>query len=44
MIMSSEFFGNFVVEHERLIKSYMTNHKVLNANKNKIDVLKCWKI
>ena len=34
-----EFFDNLFIEHERLIKSYMTNHKVLDANKNKIDVL-----
>ena len=35
----AEFFGNFFVEHERLIKSYMKNHEVLDAHKNKIDVL-----
>ena len=31
------------MEHERLIKSYMKNHKILYAHKNKIDVLKAEK-
>ena len=35
----AEFFENLVVEHERLVKSYMKNHEVLYAHKNKIDVL-----
>ncbi|KAL6328687.1 hypothetical protein AAG906_003372 [Vitis piasezkii] len=34
----AEFFDNLVVEHERLVKSYMKNHEVLYAHKNKIDV------
>ena len=35
----TEFFDNLVVEHEKSIKSYMKNHEILNAHKNKIDVL-----
>ena len=35
----AKFFDNIFIEHERLIKSYTTNHEILNANKNKIDVL-----
>ena len=35
----AEFFDNLVVEHEKSIKSYMKNHEILNAHKNKIDVL-----
>ncbi|KAL6328653.1 hypothetical protein AAG906_003338 [Vitis piasezkii] len=38
-----EFFDNLVVEHERLIKSYIKNHEVLDAHKNKIDVLNAGK-
>ena len=34
-----EFLNNLVVEHERLIKSYMKNNYILEAHKNKIDVL-----
>ena len=34
-----EFLSNLVVEHERLIKSYMKNNDILEAHKNKIDVL-----
>ena len=34
----AEFLDNLVVEHERLIKSYMKNHDVLEVHKNKIDV------
>ena len=34
-----EFFNNLIDEHEKLIKSYMKNHDILNAHKNKIDVL-----
>ncbi|KAL6335690.1 hypothetical protein AAG906_032881 [Vitis piasezkii] len=32
------FLSNLVVEHERLIKSYMKNNVILKAHKNKIDV------
>ena len=35
----TEFLSNLVVEHERLIKSYMKNNDILDAHKNKIDVL-----
>ena len=35
----AEFLDNLVVEHKKLIKSYMKNHDVLEAHKNKIDVL-----
>ena len=35
----TKFFDNLVVEHEWLIKSCMKNHEVLDAHKNKIDVL-----
>ena len=34
-----EFLSNLVVKHEKLIKSYMKNNDVLEAHKNKIDVL-----
>ena len=34
-----EFLDNLVVEYKKLIKSYMKNHDVLEAHKNKIDVL-----
>ena len=34
-----KFFENIFIEHERLIKSYMKNHEILDANKNKINVL-----
>ena len=34
-----EFLSNLVVEHEGLIKSYMKNNDILDAHKNKIDVL-----
>ncbi|KAL6315634.1 hypothetical protein AAG906_003738 [Vitis piasezkii] len=34
-----EFLSNLVVEHERLIKSYMKNNDILDAHKNKIYVL-----
>ena len=33
-----EFLSN-LVEHETLIKSYMKNNDILDAHKNKIDVL-----
>ena len=39
-----EFFNYLVVEHERLIKSYMKNNDVLEAHKNKIDALNDEKI
>ena len=39
-----EFFNNLVVKHERLIKSYMKNNDVLEAHKNKIDMLNAEKI
>ena len=39
-----EFFNNLVVEHERLIKSYMKNNDVLEAHKNKIDMPNAEKI
>ena len=35
----AEFLNNLVVEHERLIKSYMKDHDILEAHKNKIDML-----
>ena len=35
----AEFLDNLVVEHKKLIKSYMKNHDVLEAHKNKINVL-----
>ena len=35
----ADFLDNLIVEHERLIKSYMKNHDVLEAQKKKIDVL-----
>ena len=34
-----EFLSNLVTEHERLIKSYMKDHDILKAHKNKIDML-----
>ena len=34
-----EFLNNLVVEHERLIKSYMKDHDILEAHKNKIYML-----
>ncbi|KAL6319880.1 hypothetical protein AAG906_036952 [Vitis piasezkii] len=34
-----EFLDNLVVGHQRLIKSYMKNNDILQAHKNKIDVL-----
>ena len=34
----AELLSNLVVEHERLIKSYMKNNVILKAHKNKIDV------
>ena len=34
-----EFLSNLVVEHVRQIKSYMKNNDILDAHKNKIDVL-----
>ena len=39
MKQRAEFFDNLVVEHERLIKSSIKNHEVLDVHKNKIDVL-----
>ena len=39
-----EFLDNLVVEYKKLIKSYMKNHDVLEAHKNKIDVLSVEKI
>ena len=35
----AEFLDNLVVEHKKLIKSYMKNHDVLESHKNKINVL-----
>ena len=34
-----ELLSNLVVEHERLIKSYMKDHNILEAHKNKINLL-----
>ena len=33
-----EFLNNVVVEHEKLIKSYLKDHDILEAHKNKIDM------
>ena len=35
----AELLSNLVVEHERLIKSYMKDHNILEAHKNKINLL-----
>ena len=34
-----EFLNNLVVEHEKLIKSYLKDHDIFEAYKNKIDML-----
>ena len=34
-----EFLSNLVVEHEKLIKSYLKYHDILEGHKNKIDML-----
>ena len=34
-----EFFNNLIDDHEKLIKSYMKNNDILEAHKNKINVL-----
>ena len=34
-----EFLSNLVVEHEKLIKSYLKDHDILEAHKNEIDIL-----
>ena len=33
------FLGKLVVKHEKLIKSYLKDHDILEAHKNKIDML-----
>ena len=34
-----ELLSNLVVEHEKLIKSYLKDHDILEGHKNKIDML-----
>ena len=34
-----EFLSNLFVEHEKLIKSYLKDHDILETHKNKIDML-----
>ena len=34
-----EFLSNLVTEHEKLIKNYYKDHDILEAHKNKIDML-----
>ena len=34
-----ELLSNLIVEQERLIKSYMKDHNILEAHKNKINLL-----
>ena len=35
----AKFLSNIVVEHEKLIRNYLNDHDILEAHKNKIDML-----
>lgn len=36
---NTTFLNNFVVEYQNLIKKYLMNHDILNADKAKIELL-----
>ena len=40
----AEFLSNLVIEHEKLIKNYLKDHDILEAHKNKTDILNLEKI
>ena len=39
LMKRDEFLRNLVVEYEKLIESYLKYHDILEAHKNKIDML-----